>query len=331
MSYILHLGHQATDLAGVTGFVSTDAAGFDPEYDVNCIRISTRETTAVPFSASWAQPAGDVWLGFRYRAPSVNAQSIGTDGTFLEFYDDANRQVAHIRTERDDNRYRAMAIGDTSVDGASSFTAATSQVYWVDVKISVGADITIAFYIDGALQSSATAANTNGKGRPVRCVWKNYSLFDFYNPAVCYYAHIAVLDGVSTIGRRFARRTPDLVGAYDAFSGGIDAIRDGDIATRAASDIAGQRLSFSLAGPTGPAGATSIAGVHVKQLAQLGTAGPTGIAGFLRMGGVDHDAAPGTPSADLPSAVYSSWDLNPADSSPWTAATLPAEVGIVSS
>ena len=71
--------------------------------------------------------------------------------------------------------------------------------------------------------------------------------------------------------------------------------------------------------------------MHVKQLAQLGTAGPTGIAGFLRMGGVDYDAAPGTPSADLPSPVYSSWDVNPADSTSWTAATLPAEVGIVSS
>lgn len=331
MSHILHLGHQVTDLAGIEGRISADAAGFDADLDVNCVRISTGDTTAVPFSASWTLPTGDVWLGFRYRAPSINAHTIGTDGSFLEFFDNANRQVAQIRTERDDNRYRAMAMGDTNVDGASSFTAATSQVYWVDVKISVGADITIEFYIDGGMQSSATVANLGGKGRPVRCVWKNYSLFDFYNPAVCYYAHIAVLDGVSTIGRRFARRTPDLVATYDAFSGGVDAVKDGDIATRAASDIAGQRMSFSLAGPTGPAGASTIAGVHVKQLAQLGTAGPTGIAGFLRIGGVDYDALAGTPLADMPSAVYSTWDVNPADSTPWTTAALPTEAGIVSS
>ena len=199
------------------------------------------------------------------------------------------------------------------------------------MKIAVGAEITIEFYVDGVLHSSATAANTGGKGRPVRCVWRNLYLFDHYSTATWYYAHIAVLDGVSTIGRRFVRRTPDLVGTYDAFSGGIDAIRDGDIATRAASDIAGQRLSFSLAGPTGPAAAANVAGVHLKQLAQLGTAGPTGIAGFLRIGGVDYDATPGTPAADLPSPVYSSWELNPVDSSPWTAASLPAEAGIVSS
>jgi hypothetical protein len=331
MTHILHLGHQETDLSGIAGRISTDAAGFDPAYDVNAVKISANNGSSVPFSATWAEPTGDVWIGFRYRAPSINAHAIATDGIFLEFYDAANRQIGLVRTERDDEKYRAMAVGDTSVDGASSFVAATNQAYWIDVKIAVGADITIEFHVDGVLHSSATATNTGGKGRPVRCIWRNLHLFDFYNPATWYYAHIAVLDGVSTIGRRFARRTPDLVGTYDAFSGGIDAIKDGDIAKRAASDIAGQRLSFSLAGPTGPAGATTIAGVHVKQLAQLGTAGPTGIAGFLRMGGVDYDATPGTPSADLPSPVYSSWDLNPADSSPWTAATLPAEAGIVSS
>jgi hypothetical protein len=331
MSYILHLGHQEIDLSGVSGLISTDAAGFDPACDVNGIKITSTNNVPVPFSATWREPSGDVWIGFRYRAPSVNAPWIAADGIFLEFFDSAQRQIGQVRTERDDEKYHAMAMGDTNVDGASSFVAATNQTYWIDVRVSVGADITIEFYVDGSLHSSATAANVGGKGRPVQCLWRNLHLFDYFTSATWYYAHIAVLDGVSTIGRRFVRRTPDLVGTYDALSGGIDAIKDGDIATRAASDIAGQRLSFSLAGPTGPAGATTIAGVHVKQLAQLGTAGPTGIAGFLRMGGVDYDATPGTPSADLPSPVYSSWDLNPADSTPWTAATLPTEVGIVSS
>lgn len=331
MSHILHLGHQVTDLAGVEGRISTDVAGFDADLDVNCIKITTTETASVPFSASWGQPTGDVWLGFRYRSPANSGHIIGTDGTFLEFYDDANALIARVRTERDDEKYHAMAMGDTNVDGGSSFIAASGQAYWVDVRVQVGADITIEFYIDGVLQSSATAPNTGGKGKPVRCIWKNHGLHDYYTNTTCYYAHIAVLDGVSTIGRRFARRTPDLIATYGAFSGGVDAVKDGDIATRAASDIAGQRMSFSLAGPTGPAGASTIAGVHVKQLAQLGTAGPTGIAGFLRIGGVDYDASPGTPSADMPSPVYSTWDVNPADSTPWTTAALPTEVGIISS
>ncbi|MCR9151204.1 MAG: FscB [Rhodobacteraceae bacterium] len=331
MTHILHLGHQVSDLSGVAGLISTDAVGFDPAYDVNCIKISTTNGTPIPFSARWREPTGDVWLGFRYRAPSTNAAWIAQDGLFLEFFDSQNRQIGMIRTERDDDRYRAMVTGDTNVDGASTFIAATNQTYWIDVKIAVGASITIEFYVDGVLYSTATAANAGGKGRPVHCLWRNLHLFDNFTTATWYYAHIAVLDGVSTIGRRFARRTPDLVATYDGFSGGIDAIKDDDTVTRVASDIAGQRLSFSLAGPTGPAGSTTIAGVHVKQLAQLGTAGPTGIAGFLRMGGVDYDATPETPSADMASSVYSSWALNPADSGLWSLATLPAEVGIVSS
>ena len=331
MSHILHLGHQVTDIAGVTGRISTDAAGFDADLDVNCIKITTTETASVPFSASWGPPTGDVWLGFRYRAPANTASFIGTDGSFLEFYDNNSSLIASVRTERDDEKYHAMAYGDTTQEGASSFSAADGQPYWVDIRISVGADITIEFYIDGVLQSSATAPNTGGKGKPVKCIWKNFGLHDYYTNTTCYYAHIAVLDGVSTIGRRFARRTPDLVATYDAFSGGVDAVKDGDIATRAASDIAGQRMSFSLSGPTGPAGASTIAGVHVKQLVQLGTAGPTGIAGFLRIGGADYDASPRTPSPDMASPVYSTWDVNPADSTPWTTAALPTEVGIVSS
>lgn len=50
MSHILHLGHQVTDLAGIEGRISADAAGFDADLDVNCIKITTTETASVPFS-----------------------------------------------------------------------------------------------------------------------------------------------------------------------------------------------------------------------------------------------------------------------------------------
>ncbi|EEW24058.1 hypothetical protein [Rhodobacter ferrooxidans] len=330
MSYILHLGHQTSDLSGASGRISTDAAGFDPTLDVNCIKISTLPNAAMAFAAAWRLPTADLWLGFRYVAPNQSAHLIGVDGMFLEFYDAAARLVAQIRTRKDDDKYHAQANGDAAVEGASTFIAAIGQPYWIDVRVSVGASITIQFHVDGVLQSTATAANTAGKGRPVQCIWRNSALHEYYTVAPCYYAHIAVLDGVSTIGRRFVRRRPDLIGAYNQMPGGIEALKDDDPSTRVASDIAGQRLSFSLTGPTGPAGVTSVAGVHLKQIAQAGSAGPAAMAGFLRIAGADHDAAPGTPSPDLPTALYASWGVNPATGLPWTSATLPAEVGIVS-
>ena len=89
-------------------------------------------------------------------------------------------------------------------------------------------------------------------------------------------------------------------------------------------------MSFSLTGPTGPAAISAIAGLHLKQIAQAGTDGPQATAGFLRIGGVNHDAAAVTVPSLAPKPVYSSWAVNPVDASLWSDLTLPVEVGIVS-
>jgi hypothetical protein len=191
------------------------------------------------------------------------------------------------------------------------------------VRVAVGAEITIEFYVEGVLQSTATAANANGKGKPRHVVFANTALHGISTNRTWYYAHIAALDGVSTIGRRFVRRSPNAIASFNQMVGSIDALRDGDIATRVASTAAGQRMSFSLTGPTGPASVSAIAGVHLKQIAQAGTVGPD-------MGGVNHDAAPETVPDLAPKPVYSSWAVNPVDASPWDAMTLPNEVGILS-
>ncbi|WP_209426689.1 FscB [Pararhodobacter sp. SW119] len=329
MTHILHLGHQPTDLSGVTGLLSTDAAGFDATLDVNCIRISTHRDNAVPLGIGFPAPAGDLWLGFRYVPPNADASSIiASAASFLEVFDADHVMVARVKPLAATNRYHAEAHGDTTVQGGSSYTAAAGQPSWVNVRVAVGADITIEFYIEGVLHSSATAANTGSKGKPRLIVFSNLGLHAMTSVRTWYYAHIAVLDGVSTIGRRFVRRRPNAIASYNQMVGSLAALADGNIATRVASAAAGQRMSFSLTGPAVPAGA--IAGVHLKQIAQAGTIGPQATAGFLRLGGVDHDAAPVTVPSLMPKGVYSSWAVNPADASPWTDLTLPAEVGIVS-
>ena len=198
------------------------------------------------------------------------------------------------------------------------------------MRIAVGAEITLEFYVDGVLHSAATAANTGAKGKPVRVVFANANLHGSYSSRTWYYAHMAILDGVSTIGRRFVRRSPNAIASFNQMVGSIDALKDSDIATRVASTAAGQRMSFSLSGPTGPASVSAIAGLHLKQIAQAGTDGPDATAGFLRIGGVNHDAIPVTVPGLAPQPVYSSWALNPTDASPWSDLTLPTEVGIVS-
>jgi len=42
MTYILHLGHQPTDISGISGLLSTVAGGFDDTLDVNGLRFFLR-------------------------------------------------------------------------------------------------------------------------------------------------------------------------------------------------------------------------------------------------------------------------------------------------
>ena len=331
MTYVLHLGHQPTDISGISNLLSTVAAGFDASLDVNAIRFNGSRPFQVPFSIGHAPPAGDLWLGFRYVPPNADAHVIpDAISNFLEVFDAQTNILAQIRPLQSTNRYHAIAHGDTSVQGTSSYIAANGQPQWVDVRVAVGSEITIEFFVDGVLHSAATADNTSGKGKPVRVVFANANLHGSFSNRTWYYAHIAVLDGVSTIGRRFVRRSPNAIASFNQMVGSIDALRDGDIATRIASTAAGQRMSFSLTGPTGPASVSAIAGVHLKQIAQAGTDGPDATAGFLRMGGVNHDAASVTVPSLAPVPVYSSWTINPADANPWSDLTLPNEVGILS-
>jgi len=331
MTYILHLGHQPTDISGISGLLSTVAAGFDDSLDVNGIRFNGSRTLAAPFAVGFPAPSADLWLGFRYVPPNNDSESITqSNAGFLEFFNADNVRIAQVRPLTSTNRYHAEAFGDTTVQGSSSYTAANGQPQWIDVRVAVGAEITIEFFVDGVLQSAATAANTGGKGKPVQVVFANAGLHGTSTSRTWYYAHIAALDGVSTIGRRFVRRSPNAIASFNEMVGSIDALRDSDIATRVASTAAGQRMSFSLTGPTGPASVSAIAGVHLKQIAQAGTDGPNATTGFLRMGGVNHDAAAITVPDLAPVPAYSSWAVNPVDASPWSDLTLPNEVGILS-
>jgi len=330
MSYILHLGHQPSDISGITGLLNTTPIGFDPDLDVNAIRFSGARTYSSPFSFAVPEPAGDLWLSFRYVPPNSDANNISSSSaSFLEIYDIANLMIAQIKPSNATNRYHAIAHGDAAVQGASSYTAPSGQPQWIDLRVAVGAEITIDFYVDGVLHSAATAPNTAAKGKPRLVVFANTDLHGISATRTWYYAHIAALDGISTIGRRFVRRSPNALASFNEMVGSLDALKDGDIATRVASTTAGQRMSFSLTGPTGPSAVSAIAGVHLKQIAQAGTGGPTATAGFLRMGGVNHDAGAVTVPSVAPTPVYSSWALNPAGAAAWTSATLPTEVGIV--
>lgn len=332
MSHILHLGHQPTDISGITGLISTIAGGFDPTLDTNAIRIVSAPANPMPFALGITPPQGDLWLGFRYVTPNTDASLITeANASFLEFFDAAQNRIAQIQPNATTERYHAVARGDTVVQGLSSYLAPSGQAQWIDVRVAVGASITIDFYVDGLLHSTATAPNSAGRGKPVQISFANAGLHGaLFQTRTWFYAHIAVLDGRSTIGRRFVRRTPGSTATFNQMTGSLDAIKDEDVSTRIASNIAGQRVSFSLTGPNGPVANTAIAAIHIKQLTQAGTSGPQAAAGFLRMGSANFDAPAAPVPLLAPRPIYSTWVQNPSTGALWSSTTLPSEVGVVS-
>jgi hypothetical protein len=137
----------------------------------------------------------------RYVPPDGDANIINrADANFLEVFDASNVLLAQIKPLTSTSRYHAIAHGGTSVQGSSYYTALNGQPQWIDIRIAVGAQITIEFHVDGVLQSAATATNTTGKDKPRLVVFANSGLHGISTNRTWYYAHVAALDGVSTDG-----------------------------------------------------------------------------------------------------------------------------------
>ena len=129
--------------------------------------------------------------------PNGDAKIIAeTTANFLEFYDAA---IGPHRAGPAADLHAAATMPSPMVTPPCRATPATlapnGQPQWIDVRVAVGASITIDFYVDGVLQSSATAANTGGKGKPVQVVFANVGLHGSVSSRTWYYAHIAILDG----------------------------------------------------------------------------------------------------------------------------------------
>jgi len=69
MTHILHLGHQNTDLSGVTGHHATDAGYFDASLDVNSLYYFGTRALVAPFSLPMKAPRGISGSGFAMCPP----------------------------------------------------------------------------------------------------------------------------------------------------------------------------------------------------------------------------------------------------------------------
>lgn len=160
---ILHLGHQANEIPSIGSLISTNSLGFDSTLDINGLGLDGfGSTTPRPFQIPLRQaPTGDLWFSFRFRTGPTNFNVISNpSAVFFDFRDANNAILARWRPSNTTNAHHAVAVGDTTVEGTSSWIAANNATYWIDVCLKVGANIVFEMYIDGTLISTATAANT---------------------------------------------------------------------------------------------------------------------------------------------------------------------------
>lgn len=300
----------------------TDATYFDSTMVSRGMRLECIAGGATPFGITLPQAtAGDMWLHFRMSYPNANSNS---DGVFSTFMDAAGMELAEF--DLVNGNAAARVFGDSTQTGSYSALGAAGSMHTYDIKLSVGANITLEMYLGGALITSATAANTGGKGTPQHL---RFDMDDFgqQNLAYYYFSEFIVADGESTIGMRLSELRPNTDGTYLDGAGTTASLADGDSATGVTLDAAGQKRSWNPTAYAGPASPT-IHSVFSSATVRIGGGDITNARQFLRIGGTDYTGPDQSPN-DYVGGVGANWAVNPATSLPWTEADLATfEAGI---
>ena len=258
---------------------------------------------------------GVVWMHFDRCWVDYNVVPSATDGHIVYIRQTpGGSAVAGI--DLLDGAIRVQAYGDTTVSGVSVATPDNARAIF-DLSVEVTPSQIIAnLYINGALMSSATAANTTGgKTRPEHAqFWMEDMTLGTY-----YISQIIIADDESTVGWRLAELKPNGAGAYSEWSGSHVDIGDTSLATVAGTTTNNARLSATISSYNGPVSPAGVRGVFVGSLAQRGSGGPTKLNHFLRIGGVDYyGVAKDVPAGSQRRQVLHEWAVNPATGLPWS-------------
>src|SRR6056297_341303 len=318
---IFFVGSTAADLGGATLKKTVRDDGgypadiFDSDFSSEAAGVmTTNQNSGNHFSIRTAAHIGDYWLRFRVVNRRV-LEASGQNGRWIVFLDENNDEVAEIDVLAAD--FRARALGDTTVAGSSFFVSSYS-VNFFDIKITVGSDIVIEIYQNGVLASSATAANTGGKGAIRRAQFEHADMLQFQSSdqGWMYYSEVIVTDGEDTTGMRVASLEPDTQGNSNDMTGDPSALLDTNNGETIFSDTAGDKESWNLTSYDGPVSPTSIRAVATQTRSTKGLTGPQHIRHFLRIGSTDYDN--GSDLTPSPLGETHIWENNPATASAWS-------------
>jgi len=137
----------------------------------------------------------------------------------------ANLMVAQIKPSNATTAYHAIAHGDAARSKrASQLHGPAASHNWIASAVGCsGPRSTIDFYVDGVLHSAATAPIPQPRQNRPHSLCQHQTCMGSRRHGPAYYAHIAALDGVSTIGRVRAPQAQTRWQALMRWVGSLDA------------------------------------------------------------------------------------------------------------
>lgn len=327
---ILFVGNSAADLGGnmigfpsrTTGPETLSSSYSDPIHDADFSHEAAGIQTGkgkpwFGFAVNTDDPGGDYWFHCRMVPPSNTIDS-AANGHWWTFLDSEGVEVARI--DALNGEMRPQATGDTTVYGATGSAVISFVPVTIDVRVAVGANIDVDLYVNGSLISSASAANTGGKGS-VRTMSADHDeiMDDFSNQSDgwLFYSEVIAAGGESTVGLRLATLEPSADGFHTDMTGSASNLLAANDGAVVAGDTAGDKQSWTLTAYQGPTIPTSIRALVTAYKGSRGLTGPQNIRPFLRLSGTDYD---GTDEQPVPKGNIEVWDNNPATAAAWDTA-----------
>lgn len=312
---VLQLSNNQIHFTSTDG-VSTASNHFDSA-KVDYAMVVDDNATAGPIYPHDAPSGNTVWYSFDY---FTSYTSISSEDGYIYNARDIDGNLL-FRLDLVNGVINIVAVGssETSVDTGVALSGGTLNK--TAVKITVDTDVTVQFYLSGALLGTAVAPNANGFGVSRFFV---FTLSDaIYNGDFKFSS--LIVDDERRHDNGFFKLTPTSAGSDTDFTGDTyTALSDDDISTGMVGTSADDRASFNMEAYSGGAG---INAYHVSAVLSAGSVGSFRF--YLLIGGTRYYGATQTIDAGATRIASDQWALDPSDSSAWSAAKInAAQVGI---
>jgi hypothetical protein len=323
---ILFVGSTPVDFGCPATSLSTSATGRDAAYSPSSVlTLGQSAFMNIPVDAGT-----DFWFHFRVHWNNVGSGNASSSGIGFRIIDGTGNVICdHEKSSSASYNHVLRVFGTTTVTNATGLLFVSNTTYTIDVKLTVGANITAELYVNGALHSTSTVANGGTvKGKPRRMLLDYSYRLNSGSTGINYTEGIVAVDE-STLGARLATLEPASAGAFSAWTGDVAALADADSGSGVFATAAAQRFNSVFGAYGGAASPASVRGLFLKAHAtQAGAVSPTQLNQSIRIGGTNYD---GAAQAIVPGvANLHEWANDPATSAPWlTSAWAALEGGLL--